>query len=884
MFRAYSSFTTQGTFFIRTLAIATMLQVLLALSACSDAADSSQQQDIRQILQQGQQYLDNSQFKASMKAADIVMTRAPEKEDGYLLMAKTLLTAGQTETALATLDKYQGPPSAEFLFTKVDVLQKSNKLISAQKLLDMNKEILAEDDARWTRFQAEQLLLSKHYEAAEEAFDKLMSNPEYKAEALTGKGKIAFVNKQQDKALDYFTQAHEADPENVQSLMLTSFVYLQQGKLSDAEHNLTLALSTLPASDLFTPERIQILQTLTDTLTRQGRSAEASIYSRLLAEEFPEANSVNQRYLEALDLYKNQRIDQAEQKLRALLEEAPHNRQAATMLGMLLYRKGDLAGAQAYLADIVDPESSNDQLTQLYAVTQLKLAQADRVLSMLDPVIAEESNPNLLYLYTIAAIKQKAWSKAESGLDKLEKNPPEGERLALAKSEYLTRIPSPDLAAAQATLKNALTREPNNPALQKALLENYIQQNQMEQADQFIASLPETSPSVSQLFKGNYFIFRKRYEDARAVFEQLAKNEPDNLDAAFGLAKLQLAEQNWSNALMAFQDYVKAHPDDIRGYQGALLAMIKLGKNLQLASGELPQNHNPAILSLVQTAFAAQQNDLKQAQAYLDKVGDALPHQLIPYKESLDQEITYRRTLSALQYKDYPAARTAALANIQKAPDNKRYLAALINVEIQSKQYDEAEKLIAQMTTQFPGTPLADAFRAELAIKRGDAQLASGLLQSLWREEPSNMLGKKLYLALRNTDEKKASQFLSEWQSAFPASLDAKMNRALELEAGNNNKEALGLYEEILQKAPNHVTTLNNAAWLYHLEKDEKALILAKKAYELAPANPYVLDTYGWILFQSGQASQARSLLEKAKIMLPENQAVQEHWKAVSRE
>jgi tetratricopeptide (TPR) repeat protein len=70
---------------------------------------------------------------------------------------------------------------------------------------------------------------------------------------------------------------------------------------------------------------------------------------------------------------------------------------------------------------------------------------------------------------------------------------------------------------------------------------------------------------------------------------------------------------------------------------------------------------------------------------------------------------------------------------------------------------------------------------------------------------------------------------------------------------------------------------LNNLAWLYHEAGDKRALELAKRAHELAPESPEILDTYGWILFVEGSREQGLALLKKAEERAPDNPDVGYH-------
>ena len=62
---------------------------------------------------------------------------------------------------------------------------------------------------------------------------------------------------------------------------------------------------------------------------------------------------------------------------------------------------------------------------------------------------------------------------------------------------------------------------------------------------------------------------------------------------------------------------------------------------------------------------------------------------------------------------------------------------------------------------------------------------------------------------------------------------------------------------------------LNNLAWLYFETKDARAIDTAKRAVALAPNAAEVLDTYGWILVQTGNKAEGIRWLEKAKTLAP---------------
>ena len=81
---------------------------------------------------------------------------------------------------------------------------------------------------------------------------------------------------------------------------------------------------------------------------------------------------------------------------------------------------------------------------------------------------------------------------------------------------------------------------------------------------------------------------------------------------------------------------------------------------------------------------------------------------------------------------------------------------------------------------------------------------------------------------------------------------------------------AISRYEKALRKDPDNTLALNNLAWLYHVRGDERALAVAKRAYDLRPEDPDVLDTYGWILVEIDRNERGIRLLRRAVAVSPE--------------
>ncbi len=89
-------------------------------------------------------------------------------------------------------------------------------------------------------------------------------------------------------------------------------------------------------------------------------------------------------------------------------------------------------------------------------------------------------------------------------------------------------------------------------------------------------------------------------------------------------------------------------------------------------------------------------------------------------------------------------------------------------------------------------------------------------------------------------------------------------------------REALR-HETYVKKYPKDIGMLNNLALLYDKIGDARAFQTVKKAYELAPTLPPVLDTYGWLLVKRGEAAKGLPFLRDASARAAKAHGVRYH-------
>ena len=93
----------------------------------------------------------------------------------------------------------------------------------------------------------------------------------------------------------------------------------------------------------------------------------------------------------------------------------------------------------------------------------------------------------------------------------------------------------------------------------------------------------------------------------------------------------------------------------------------------------------------------------------------------------------------------------------------------------------------------------------------------------------------------------------------------------------DQSKSAVEHYKIIVQQLPQYAPAVNNLASAYQQEKNPQALAYAEKAHQLAPENPAILDTLGWILVEQGNTSRGLPLLQKATSLAPQVPTIRYH-------
>lgn len=197
----------------------------------------------------------------------------------------------------------------------------------------------------------------------------------------------------------------------------------------------------------------------------------------------------------------------------------------------------------------------------------------------------------------------------------------------------------------------------------------------------------------------------------------------------------------------------------------------------------------------------------------------------------------------------------------KKEPPELNGLLGLIEVAVARKAPDRALALIEEGRQKWPNDPNLDVAWAAIAARSGRVAEAIPVLERLTQANPGSF---ELAMRLADYYRQKGDlpSAIETWEKASgiqPKNVTPVLYRAMSLEALGRTREAAPLYEDVLKLDPDNLIALNNYSF-YLAERNidfKSAERYARHAMELAPTQPMVADSLGFVLIRSHQSDKA---------------------------
>lgn len=482
------------------------------------------------------------------------------------------------------------------------------------------------------------------------------------------------------------------------------------------------------------------------------------------------------------------------------------------------------------------------------------------------------------------------------------------ERFARAEKAYTAH----DYSSARVDLAGIVQDAPENAPALELLARTYLALSDPVSANGMLERLERLgkSPKDAPILQGNVDLMLGRYDEAIAVvanggsaeayrvraLAHIGKGEPDEAARMFAAgekapgdrarlladhANFQLEAGNLVEARRLADLAAREKPRPLNSYltTGDLLASSnELDKALEVFEAGLEDypESRAALLGKIKVLGALGKVD--EVRPLVAKSLSANPDdpELIYLDARLDAlDGKWRNVRKKLQ------AHESGLE--QQSQANALYAKALLELG----QGEPARIRLASQLLREPGNRQVRLLLGETKLRLGDATGAVETLEPLGRfpDATSEELG-LLAKAHRQAGNPEADAVARKAREAASAGLVSRLASADKAIRNKDWQTAIRDYETILKQTDGrNVLVLNNLAFAYsQAGSSAKALEFAERALKLAPDNPSVMDTAGWLLHQSGKdRRRALALLREAARKAPGNATIARHLKEIEQ-
>jgi putative PEP-CTERM system TPR-repeat lipoprotein len=531
-------------------------------------------------------------------------------------------------------------------------------------------------------------------------------------------------------------------------------------------------------------------------------------------------------------------LEAAQRSAARLAARAPGAPLSAYVEGVVAYRSGSYSVAVTKLQQAVNAAPETPMFRAMLGAAHLAQGNFGQAEQQLRPVVSSApGDVNAVKLLSETYLRQGRPSEA---LEALRALPPEIVDAQVDVLRSRATAQNGDVQAAVGHLEQAVARNPDEQALKLELARTYLAVGRDDSALELLSGLLGGDEALNA-----------------------------NLMALFA----HLRSGNTAAGLATVADLTQRFPEEPRVHAAAAMFHSLTGDEANAESSarnalNLDGTLMPARLLLV--SLLMRQNRAGEAEQVLAaalELEPANPLILTPLAQLAGARGDFARA-------EFLLAQAA-----EAAPEDPAIRRALGEVKLRQNDSDGALAIAESLQTEFPALYHGYLLEGYVHLVQRRYAEAVGSFDAAFMREPEWPILALQLRALRlagRTDEERRR--LQAWLAEHPDSLDGRLALADALQTLGRLGEALAEYERVLDSSPDNVVALNNAAWLVRERDAERALGLAARAGALAPNNPAVLDTWGWILAEADRPEEAVIHLQRAAELAPNVADIQYHY------
>jgi putative PEP-CTERM system TPR-repeat lipoprotein len=847
-----------------------VLSVVFFVSACAEKTSEEH-------IQEAKQFVDNGNKAAAVVALKNAVQKNTRSPQARFELGKLYLDLKDYESAEKELTRAQefGYPENEIIPLLAEALDRSGANVALTELDFGDATLTAAEQLEVGYRQIQSLVqLDKRAEAQTLIRELLTLNSDTVYKGLVEAYQLV-LDDEIGKALEIATAMYERAPLNRDVLNLTARLNMVNG---NAETAATIYKDYI---DVATDD-VEAKFALANMLIEQRKPVEAEILIDELLTLGPDNALLNQ--LKGVVRASSDDYVGAKEYSEKAIGFGRNDPSVRLVAGLASYQLEEFEDAIMHLSSVASFLPDNHPGLRILAASQLQVNMGDDAGEVLNRV-GNISNTDAS-LFSRAGYELLRSGNTEAAKDVIA----QADKISES-SEDLTRLGVLKLSINDieglVDLESAVEKAPDSVTAKTTLASAYLGTNQLDNALKLAKEWQQEEPGSieAMLLETEVLQRQERFAEASVVLTKAAAIEPDNGAVRMSAIRMDLREQKYDDALIKTNSLLEDEPTNV-----AALASLFALKNEQndpgpaidkiVATAEAnPNNQNIALLS-ARILIAAGQH--QQAIDIVDNI--AADRQAPPSFWKIKGVALLRsgQTNDALRHyeawaENYPNQEGAAIGRLVLHDSKREYakgasvaaefLDRKDNVQVKlmhsyflvmSGEEGRARRVLNSLDNNIQAVPFARGVKARISIAEGKASQA---VDDAFAAYSATKNGDNLFVYVTALDaaNQSATAFEAIQQHTIEFPNDGRIKLLLaERQISDDKTKALQTYEEMLQKFPNNMVILNNAAYI-HMEKGNltKAAEYAAKAYEIGPDKVAVADTYAQVLFRQGQVQEA---------------------------
>mgnify|MGYP003671300240 CR=1 FL=1 len=812
-----------------------------------------------------------------------------------VLLGKTYLRLGDGTAAerQLTLARSTGADDTLVLipYGRSLLLQGKHKKL-LEEILPANRTPDIESEIRFLRGQAH-LDQRQPVQARADFQDALKLRPDHPA-SLLGMARLMLSLGEAQEARRFAATAMKLAPKDADTWYVTGEILRTQGDYAGA---LTNYAGAIAVSDQHLPARVsraavlidlhryddaledvnytlEILQRDPQTLylyalilSQKKKHKEAGEALRMAAHAMDERdpdfviNHPPSLLLRGVINYSRRRFNDSYPLLSRYVDLVPHHVGARKLLGSLLLRRNEPAAAIKVLEPAARRAPSDGELLSLLGNAYMLDKQYPKATKAFEQ--AAEKQPETAALQTKLALSQLAVGDRKLALESLEKaielNP------AIGRADVLLgmiQIKSGDYTAAISAADKLAEKDPKSPFPHNLAGAALMRSGDLDKARTRFLKALEIAPAYAPAKYNLAALYLKegKKAPARKLYEEILVRSKNDTRAMLELSAIAESEGKIVEAIKWLDQVKKRDSASIQPQLRLLSLYLRAGRtnDALLIANDL-ENRNPSnqdILEakgrvLIAAGESARAVEIFRQASYLSANQPANFFRIAKYQIRLN---------------DFEGARTSLKSAINLDPSYLPAHSALVNIEARLGGLDQALEIAHAVRAAYPKSPVGDLLTGDIMMRNKRYSDAVASYRTGLEKVQGPTLAVRLYQARFRLDDKNdALKDLEAWDKEHPGyGMVQRVLASAYLNSGQIAR-ATEAHNAYVEKNPNDVQMINNLALLYQQKDGKRALELIERARKLAPSNPAVLDTYGWILVQQGDAAKGLQYLRQAQ-------------------